>query len=226
MYQNIIREEEKLLCEIDVELEDFLKQLFIDTATWGLAFYEKELDIQINLNKPIEARRAAIKAKWQAGSKIDRYILESVATAILNTVVTVSFDGRIIFTFSSNKDDRVQNIGEFYRIVEDIKPAHLPFLLQGEIQSDITISSFFYHWKIPYPICGIEKCASVLGKNIQANLGFSTQTIAVKLPDPITNVERMDKVLGKESESKSIVTTKFISVKLPLLRCGMAKVGV
>lgn len=226
VFQSLIREEEKLIRGIDIELEDFFNQLFIGTATWGLVFYEKELDIQTDLNKSIEARRAALTAKWQAGSKIDRYILESVATAILNTVVTVSFDGRIIFTFSPNKDDRVQNISEFYRIVDDIKPAHLPFLLQAKIKSEITISSKSRSWKFPYPICGIAKCAPILGKNNQAYLTINPNSINVNLPYPITNRKEMDKRLGKETKNSSQIVVKNVSMSLPMQICGRTKVGV
>lgn len=112
-------------------------------------------------------------------------------------------------------------------LIKRIKPAGVGYyLLFDAIKGNIEISAAFKHWKIPYPICGIAKCAPILGKNIQADFTISTKLANAILPAPRTNVERMEKGLGKEIGSESTMTAKFVAVKLPQKRCGIAKVGV
>lgn len=47
---------------------DFLAQLNVDTATWGLALWEFEYGIQTDLTKPLDARRTALKAKMRGAA--------------------------------------------------------------------------------------------------------------------------------------------------------------
>ena len=112
-------------------------------------------------------------------------------------------------------------------LIKRIKPAGVGYyLLFDAIKGNIEISATFKRWKFPYPICGIAKCAPILGKNIQADLTINPNSINVNLPYPITNRKEMDKRLGKEIGSESTMTAKFVAVKLPQKRCGIAKVGV
>ena len=58
----------KELGRLYYHLEDLINQLFIDTATWGLSIYEKELGLITNRSLPYEERREIIKAKlWGRG---------------------------------------------------------------------------------------------------------------------------------------------------------------
>ena len=47
---------------------DFLAQLNVDTATWGLALWEFEYGIQTDLTKPLDARRTTLKAKMRGAA--------------------------------------------------------------------------------------------------------------------------------------------------------------
>lgn len=112
-------------------------------------------------------------------------------------------------------------------LIKRIKPAGVGYyLLFDAIKGNIEISATFKRWKFPYPICGIAKCAPILGKNIQADLTINPNSINVNLPYPITNRKEMDKRLGKETKNSSRVVVKNVSVSLPMQICGRTKVGV
>ena len=49
--------------KIRINLEDILNQFFVDTATWGLDLYEKELGIVSSSKESYEYRRKQIKLK-------------------------------------------------------------------------------------------------------------------------------------------------------------------
>jgi hypothetical protein len=44
-------------------IKDLKRQFHIDTATWGLFMWEKELGIETNIHLSIERRREIVKAK-------------------------------------------------------------------------------------------------------------------------------------------------------------------
>ena len=112
-------------------------------------------------------------------------------------------------------------------LIKRIKPAGVGYyLLFDAIKGNIEISAAFKHWKFPYPICGIAKCAPIFGKNIQADLTVNTDSINVNLPYPITNRKEMDKRLGKETKNSSQIVVKNVSMSLPMQICGRTKVGV
>jgi len=128
-----------------IDIEDLEKQLNIDTATWGLAIYERELGIKTNLNKPLEERRSVIKSKWRGTGKVDRALIKAVVDAYTNGGVEVGFDGRIIITFNDVKGIP-PNLEDAQRAIEDISPAHLAiiyefaYLLIKEIHEVVTLN--------------------------------------------------------------------------------------
>lgn len=112
-------------------------------------------------------------------------------------------------------------------LIKRIKPAGVGYyLLFDAIKGNIEISAAFKRWKFPYPICGIAKCAPILGKNNQAYLTINPNSINVNLPYPITNRKEMDKRLGKEAKNSSQIVVKNVSMSLPMQICGRTKVGV
>ena len=112
-------------------------------------------------------------------------------------------------------------------LIKRIKPAGVGYyLLFDAIKGNIEISATFKRWKFPYPICGIAKCAPILGKNIQADLTINPNSINVNPPYPITNRKEMDKRLGKEAKNSSQIVVKNVSMSLPMQICGRTKVGV
>ncbi|MBB6214951.1 uncharacterized protein YmfQ (DUF2313 family) [Anaerosolibacter carboniphilus] len=113
---------------IDSTLEDLYKQYFIDTATWGLDIWEKQLGIKIDYSRSLANRRSLIKAKLRGEGKIDAEKIKSVVDAWTNGNVDVELSsGKIKVTFND-----VLGIPDEIEVVkatlEDIKPAHLALL--------------------------------------------------------------------------------------------------
>lgn len=111
------------------DIEDLEKQLNIDTATWGLVIYERDLGIETDLTKSLEERRSVIKSKWRGTGKVDRTLIKLVVDAFTNGGVDVSFDGRIIVTFNDVKGIP-PNLEDAQVAVENICPAHLAVIYQ------------------------------------------------------------------------------------------------
>lgn len=123
--KEIIDTEFTQLDKIRLDIEDLRRQFFVDTATWGLAVYEKELQIETDLNKDIEERRSNIKAKFRGRGKVDDKLIKSVVDSYTNGNVDVDFkDSTIIITFNDIKG-RPSNISDVKTAIESIIPCHL-----------------------------------------------------------------------------------------------------
>lgn len=124
VFREIIKSNEIQFDKLGFHIKDLEKQLNIDTATWGLEIYEKELGIRADLNKSLDDRRSVIKSKWRGTGKVDRMLIKIVVDAYTNGSVDVIFDGQIYVIFNDIRG-RPSNIEDVYRILEDIIPAHL-----------------------------------------------------------------------------------------------------
>lgn len=126
-------------------IKDIQLQLDIDTASWGLTLWEKELQIKTDLNKPLDERRSVIKSRLRGSGKVDHITIKLVADAYTNGDVVVSFNGHILVRFTSGYGVP-PNLDDLKSILEEIKPAHLAidyefrYLLIREIHEVVTLN--------------------------------------------------------------------------------------
>lgn len=145
VFQEILQAEQIEFNKLNVDIVDLEKQLNIDTATWGLTVYEKELGIETDLNKPLGERRSVIKSKWRGTGKVDRLLIKTAVDAFTNGQVEVTFDGSINVQFTSVLGIP-PNIDDAKKAVENIAPAHLrvayyfAYLLVRDIHGVMTLA--------------------------------------------------------------------------------------
>lgn len=107
------------------DIKELGKQFFIETATWGLEFWEREFDLPVNpTGLSEEARRSRIKGKIRGIGKVGSSLIKSIAEAYANGEADVGFDGRINITFIG-KRGIPQEIEELKKQIGDVVPAHL-----------------------------------------------------------------------------------------------------
>ena len=118
--------ENELLTLID-EKDDLLEQFFIDTATWGLDYWENILSIKNRFDLSIEDRRSNIKAKMRGKGTTTIEVIKAISEAYTKTNVDVEvFSNLFSFTLSFITNDCSYNtILELDKKIEEIKPAHL-----------------------------------------------------------------------------------------------------
>ncbi|VIG19055.1 phage protein [Clostridioides difficile] len=118
----------------DIELEtlretydDTFDQFFVDTATWGLDYWENILSIKNRFDLSIEDRRSNIKAKMRGKGTTTIEVIKAIGEAYTKTNVDVEvFSNLFSFTLSFITNDCSYNtILELDKKIEEIKPAHL-----------------------------------------------------------------------------------------------------
>lgn len=128
-------------------INDIKKQLSIDTATWALDIFEKELGIVTPEGKKVQDRRAVIKSKWRGVGKADTMLIKLTADAYSNGNVEVDFRDKVHIKMTSYHGVP-QNFKDLKRIMRQIVPAHLDiiydyrYLLNKDVQNKETIEEF------------------------------------------------------------------------------------
>lgn len=112
--------------KIRLLLIDVCKQLFVESATWGLADWERVYAITPAKGALIEERRKILLAKIQGSVTITAEQLETLINYVIPTK-----DGRVYENTAPNQFKIGMNtpiaIDEVRRTVETYKPAHLSY---------------------------------------------------------------------------------------------------
>lgn len=111
---------------LDDKLNDFVQQLSVETATWGLAIYEAELDTPINnTGKPIEERRSVIIAKMRGQGKFDANMIKKIVSSWTGGSADVLFADSFFEIIFTDILGTPSNMEDVENMIAEIKPAHL-----------------------------------------------------------------------------------------------------
>jgi hypothetical protein len=124
---NVLDREATELSGINANVADVLAQYFIDTATWGLANWERVCGISTDITKPIEQRRSVIRSKLRGVGTVTAALIKNVAEAYNNGSVNVTENNAaytINITFIS-VGGIPANLADIQAALRNIIPAHL-----------------------------------------------------------------------------------------------------
>ncbi|WP_038299015.1 putative phage tail protein [Metaclostridioides mangenotii] len=124
----------KILSTYDKELEilrnikqDTFNQFFVDTATWGLDYWEKMLCIKTNTKLSYKTRRSNIKGKMRGRGTTTIQVLKSICEAYTKREADIKEHAKeflIVLDIIINDCD-YNTVVELDKFVDQIKPAHL-----------------------------------------------------------------------------------------------------
>lgn len=117
------------LGELNLTIHDLIEQCYIETASWGLDFWELLLGIPLDKSKPKEYRRAIVKAKVRGVGTATKTLIRQVASAFSGGVVEIIEDTEnyhFIIKFVGVQGIP-PNMMDLTKTIEEIKPAHLTF---------------------------------------------------------------------------------------------------
>ncbi|MGG1940699.1 putative phage tail protein [Paenibacillus polymyxa] len=112
-------------------LDETLAQFFVRTATWALESWEMELGIPVDLEKPLEQRRSVVESKLRGSGKFSGDLVRKIMNSF-------GVEGKVDFhpmeyKFGISFENRIpENMIDFKKIIEDIKPAHLAFYMNNK----------------------------------------------------------------------------------------------
>lgn len=121
-------------------LEDVISQFFVDTATWGLSLWEYQVGIKTDLSLSEDARRAAIKKSLVASGNTTAEMIAGLAESITGykAEIVVHEDYSFSLQFFGEKNELADvDSDEIIGVVEQIKPAHLRFVITSLTWGDL-----------------------------------------------------------------------------------------
>lgn len=117
---------------IKESIDDLVNNLYVDTATWGLDYFEEELGLKTDKSKTYEERRERIKAKKIGNGTTTIKMIKDTALAFDCGEVEITEmynDYAFKLKFVSEKG-RPKNLDDFKNAIDEIKPAHLAYILE------------------------------------------------------------------------------------------------
>lgn len=187
-YYDDIAEAQAVLNAYAVELEklnddiaDVLAQFYVDTATWGLAKWEKMLGIPTDETKPLDQRRSLIKSKLRMLGTVTVSVIKNVAESFQYGEVDISEDPKnytinVKFIVRHSIPPNLQDIKDALR---DLIPAHLVinYSFNAVVVSNINLGQWQDEtMQDPYPISGVYE-----QNNDNADAGNNMQLSALYL---------------------------------------------
>lgn len=117
--------------EIDsfnVTIADIINQCFIDTATWGLDYWETFCGLEIGY-EDYEARRIKIKSVIRGFGTISKTMLQNLLKAMpYGDAEIIEYPANSTFKIKFNNYYSIPvNIPDILKTVDGIKPAHLVY---------------------------------------------------------------------------------------------------
>lgn len=126
--------------EAKTALADVMDQFFVDTATWGLSLWEWQVGLQTDTSLSVDARRAAIRQKLVASGNTTAEMVRGLAESITGyeARVIVNSDYSFSLEFLGERNALADiDVEEVRSVVEQIKPAHLRFVISGITWADV-----------------------------------------------------------------------------------------
>lgn len=111
---------------------DITNQLYVDTATYGLARWERIVGVETFENKPINERRSVIKAKLRGAGVVTAQHIKDVAEAWYGgeTEVTEAFSTYAVIVKFVAEYGVPTNLGDVEKALREIIPAHLALVFE------------------------------------------------------------------------------------------------
>lgn len=110
-----------------LEIRDLLAQAFIETATWGLADWERILDLRPDASDNYEQRRNRILLKLQGRQVSTLDFMAAVASRYIDNKRAKIEEHNNLYYFDVSTDGTITDEKGFIDAINLYKPAHLSF---------------------------------------------------------------------------------------------------
>lgn len=112
--------------KIQNAIEDFYAQLFIDTATWSLDYWERDYGLTQNANDTLENRRNAVKVKMRGNKTATLSVLQSIVDAYGGNT-QLSDTGHEVHIKYIEPSGVPKDLSGMLTSLREVAPAHIPF---------------------------------------------------------------------------------------------------
>ncbi|WP_156896620.1 YmfQ family protein [Desulfovirgula thermocuniculi] len=112
-------------------LNEILEQFFVQTATWGLRYWEEACGLPTNEQEPIEARRARVLAKLRSFPSARRADIERVVASFVAGYFDILEHPRFYSFYVRVAWNKVADLNALVKALDEVRPAHIAFGVVG-----------------------------------------------------------------------------------------------
>lgn len=160
-YTRAIIESEQVEADILYrEIAETLKQCFVETATWGLDYWEDMLFLPKGTGKTYDERRSIIYARMRATRTTTVEVVKELASAFFgpeNVTVTEHNENYYFNIEFKNIKASTVKLQDVIDVIEIYKPAHLNYGFTFSVKTNIQINSNEKTGYSILPICNTFK---------------------------------------------------------------------
>ncbi len=130
-------------------MADVLEQLFVNTATWSLGLWEAQVGLKTDESLPPAVRRAAVQRQLVSNGNTTAEMVRELAESITGyqARVLINADYSFSLEFLGEKTTLADiDVSEIRAVVEQIKPAHLRFIISGLTWLDVESIGLIWKW--------------------------------------------------------------------------------
>ncbi|MCG7410132.1 YmfQ family protein [Paenibacillus sp. ACRRX] len=127
LYSQLLKAEAERFGTLNYDIEELLRQFYVDTATYGLDLWERFCGIPASTVKPIDQRRAVIKSKLRGIGTVTAGVIKNVAESYSNGEVSIrelAAEYKLVVTFIG-KMGIPPNLADLQASLRALIPAHL-----------------------------------------------------------------------------------------------------
>ena len=149
---------------INNEVEKTLEQFFVDSATYGLDYWEKMLGISKN-NNDIQTRRENIKAKMRSRGTTSIEVIKNICEAYSYGEVEIVVD-HSNYSFEINFIGSIgvpKAFAELDKTINEIKPCHLAHSYKFNYNTHTDLSKFTHEQLANYTHDEIRNSSELRG---------------------------------------------------------------
>ena len=160
-YTRAIIESEQVEADILYrEIEDTLKQCFVETATWGLDYWEDMLFLPKGTGKTYDERRSIIYARMRATRTTTVEVVKELASAFFSPENVTVTENNSNYSFNiefENIKVSTAKLQDVINVLEIYKPAHLNYDFTFSVKTNVQINSNEKTGYSYLPICNTFK---------------------------------------------------------------------
>jgi len=143
LYQAI----DQVIRKLDTRTEVVFNEKFVDHAVGaGLLYLEVRLGIKTDLLKPLDQRRALIKARLKSKGKINLSKIDNICESWINGQVDSSISGSKIYVKFISVGGIPEGIEDLEATLLDIIPAHLKINLEYSFMTWDMLEAHNWTW--------------------------------------------------------------------------------
>ncbi|TEB09294.1 putative phage tail protein [Pelotomaculum propionicicum] len=155
-----------------------IDQIFAETASgWGLARWEKDLDITPAAGDSEELRRARILARLLAPSSMTKIKLEQIINQFVPGAAVAKILDEYAFYVNMPLDGLILiSIRDIFITVDENKPAHLEAVYQAEASQSLELKIVTENAPVVYSLCNMERTAALAGVALQLSMSLGVMS--------------------------------------------------